>query len=204
MVNYSQGKIYKIEPICDHEEGEIYIGSTAQDKLCQRWRQHTIPSVIKKSKKTASYILFEKYGVENCRIILIEEVNAKSKDELISREAFHIRSTACVNKNIPGRTDAMYYIDKKKEINEKVKQYRINHKETVNARDTQYYNNNKDARKQNQRQYYATHKVAIKERENMRQLNAKNKKLLELSKDAEQGLDTIVSQDCGASLCNVK
>jgi len=27
MVNYNNGKIYKIEPICDHEENEIYIGS---------------------------------------------------------------------------------------------------------------------------------------------------------------------------------
>ena len=28
MVNYSKGKINKIEPICDHDEVDVYIGST--------------------------------------------------------------------------------------------------------------------------------------------------------------------------------
>ena len=28
MINYNNGKIYKIEPIVEHEEHEIYIGST--------------------------------------------------------------------------------------------------------------------------------------------------------------------------------
>ena len=25
MINYNNGKIYKIEPVCDHDEGDIYI-----------------------------------------------------------------------------------------------------------------------------------------------------------------------------------
>ena len=29
MPDYSRGKIYKIEPIIEHEEHEIYIGSTS-------------------------------------------------------------------------------------------------------------------------------------------------------------------------------
>ena len=33
MVNYSNGKIYKIEPIIDHDEGDIYIGSTTKKYL---------------------------------------------------------------------------------------------------------------------------------------------------------------------------
>ncbi len=31
MPDYSQGKIYKIEPIVEHKEHEIYIGSTTQN-----------------------------------------------------------------------------------------------------------------------------------------------------------------------------
>ena len=40
MVNYGNGKIYKIEPICDHDEGEVYIGSTTKDYLSQRMDTH--------------------------------------------------------------------------------------------------------------------------------------------------------------------
>ena len=40
MVNYSNGKIYKIEPICDHEDGDVYIGSTTKQYLSQRMEYH--------------------------------------------------------------------------------------------------------------------------------------------------------------------
>ena len=38
--DYSKGKIYKIEPICDHDEGDIYIGSTTKEYLSQRMTLH--------------------------------------------------------------------------------------------------------------------------------------------------------------------
>ena len=34
--------------------------------------------------------LLKKYGIENCKIHLIELVDAKSKDDLESRESFYI------------------------------------------------------------------------------------------------------------------
>ena len=37
---YNQSKIYKIEPITEHEEYEIYIGSTTKKYLSQRFQQH--------------------------------------------------------------------------------------------------------------------------------------------------------------------
>ena len=40
MVNYVNSKIYKIVPNCDHEEGEIYIGSTTKQYLSQRMDAH--------------------------------------------------------------------------------------------------------------------------------------------------------------------
>ena len=40
MVNYSNGKIYKIEPICEHNEDDIYIGSTTKQYLSQRMDKH--------------------------------------------------------------------------------------------------------------------------------------------------------------------
>ena len=38
--DYSKGKIYKIEPIVEHEPTEIYIGSTTKEYLSQRMVTH--------------------------------------------------------------------------------------------------------------------------------------------------------------------
>jgi hypothetical protein len=44
----------------------------------------------KRKGKTRSFEVFEKYGVENCAIILLEYVNAHSKDELLAREKYYV------------------------------------------------------------------------------------------------------------------
>jgi hypothetical protein len=40
--DYSAGKIYKIEPISEHDEGDIYIGSTIRKYLCERMVKQSI------------------------------------------------------------------------------------------------------------------------------------------------------------------
>ena len=37
MTNYNNGKIYMIEPICEYEVGDIYIGSTTKQYLSQHF-----------------------------------------------------------------------------------------------------------------------------------------------------------------------
>ena len=69
--------------------------------------------------------MFDEYGVDNCKIVLIENVYASDYDELASREAYYIRTIKCVNKIIPLRTSAEYY----KDNNEKIKEYREKNKE---------------------------------------------------------------------------
>jgi hypothetical protein len=150
MVNYSNGKIYKIEPI-NGEEGEIYIGSTTKKLLSQRMSKHRSEYngwLNSKNTKTTSFDLFDKYGINNCKIILLELVNAKSKDELISREAFYIRSLECVNKVIPDRTTEeykkTYYENNKENIKNRVNEYRKNNSKIIKERKTNYYENNKE------------------------------------------------------------
>ena len=123
--NYNKGKIYKIEPKCDYEEGDIYIGSTTKEYLSQRMTAHrggfkSFKSGSRKHRLT-SFNLFDKYGVENCDIILLELVEANSKDELVSREAHYIRTIKCVNRFVPLRTDKEYYHKNKVAINQKNK-----------------------------------------------------------------------------------
>ena len=105
MVDYSKSKIYKIEPINSEDEGDVYIGSTTKDTLAQRMTKHRCDYKywkIVNNQKTykCSYNLFEKYGLENCSIFLIEQFSCKSKDELRTREGFYIKTIKCINKNI--------------------------------------------------------------------------------------------------------
>jgi hypothetical protein len=96
MVNYSNCKIYKIEPICEHDEGDIYIGSTTKDYLSKRMVAHR--SLYKRCKNSkeinycSSYKLFDKYGIENCNIYLLENVSANSKDELLAQKREDVAS----------------------------------------------------------------------------------------------------------------
>ncbi len=156
MVNYSNGKVYKIEPICEHDECDVYFGSTTKQYLSQRMDGHR--GDFKRNAFCSSKILFEKFGVENCVIILLELVNCNSNDELKVVEAKYIINNACVNKSVPLRTHK-----------ESVKIYRDANKNKTK----QYYDDNKDKMKEYQRQYCATNAEKIKE--NQRQYRLKNK-----------------------------
>ena len=135
MVNYSKGKIYKIQRVGGNSE--IYIGSTTKDYLSQRMEKHR--SSYKCWKKTDnnyfmnSFKIFDLYGFENCEILLLESVNCNSKDELHARERYHIENNTCVNKYIPGR--------KKREYK---KLYRENNKERIKEQSKLYYEQNKE------------------------------------------------------------
>jgi len=89
MTNYSKGKIYKIVVNNTDEEYRPYIGSTTKEYLSQRFVQHRNVYSRYKNGKTpsiSSFKLFDKYGIENCEIILLENYPCASKDELRSRE----------------------------------------------------------------------------------------------------------------------
>ena len=128
MVNYANGKIYMIRPIVDHEEGEVYIGSTTKFYLSDRMFCHRNMYEAyndgQYSSRYSVFDLFDKYGARNCDIYLIEEVCCNSKAELHAREGFHIRNTKCVNKILAGGHT-------REEILEKKKQYRIDNKEKI-------------------------------------------------------------------------
>ena len=105
MVNYGNGKIYKIESITG--EGLPYIGSTTKQYLSQRMQGHRDGYYrwkAGKAQQCRSYKLFDEYGMENCVITLIELFECNSKDELRAREGYHQRLMECVNCRIEKRT----------------------------------------------------------------------------------------------------
>ena len=156
MVNYNFGKIYKIEPIVDHDEGDIYIGSTTKQYLSQRLDTHRSNYKQWKNNKHGKvqvFEIFDKYSVEGCQIVLIETVNAESKDELLAREKHYIKSFKCVNKCIPGRTRKEYYQDNYDIIKEKKIVYKENNKEKIQIQNQEYRNTHKEEIKLRDKKY---------------------------------------------------
>ena len=90
------GYVYKI---CSSKGNKVYIGSTRLD-INKRFNMHKASYRFWKSKNqnyTSSFKLFEKYGVENCEIILLETCPIS---ELHNREKYYIQeSLSCVNIN---------------------------------------------------------------------------------------------------------
>ena len=100
MKKTASAKIYKIMPMVEHDECDIYIGSTSLLYLCQRMAIHKTQyrNFLKGSKsQTKSTTLFQKYGIDNCTIVLIEELSLDDKKLLKSKEKHHISTTPCLN-----------------------------------------------------------------------------------------------------------
>ncbi len=156
MVNYGISKIYKIEPTCDHPEEDIYIGSTTKKYLSQRMDTHRNNYKLwkdGKTNKTSSYDLFDKYGIDNCVILLIENCKCETIDELRSREGHFIKTMKCVNKCVAGRS--------KKESD---KNYYENNKERCSEKSKIYYETNKTKILENVKLYGEINKSKIKEK----------------------------------------
>ena len=103
MVNYQNGKVYKII----NENNEIiYIGSTAEEKLCKRYAKHYLKA-------------------PNNKIILIENYPCNSKEELLMREQQIIED----HSNLLNKIRAYISEEDKKEY--KIEYYKNNKDETL-------------------------------------------------------------------------
>ena len=127
---YQNGKIYKI---VDIGYNKCYIGSTCE-KLSMRMARHRAD--FKKNLRgvyryTRACDLFNEYGVENCKIELIEYFKCDTLQELRRREGEHIKNNECVNKYVAGRTAKEYYDDNRYNIIEQRKGYYENNKQAI-------------------------------------------------------------------------
>ena len=120
------GKVYKL---INETTGEIYIGSTRQKYLSTRLASHKCDAVRKKNPPTSSQFFKNDNKVS---IILIEQIEINSVDELHMRERFHIENNVCVNKYIPSRKQSEY--SKTDNCKESKKKYRIKDRERQNTK----------------------------------------------------------------------
>jgi len=139
------GHIYKI--ICNLDSSFCYIGSTF-NQLRQRWQGHKQDYKDKKGKLSI-HEYFEKYGIENFKIIKIKSYNVirehkKDYKHLHAYETLWISKTKnCVNKLLPFNPLKK---EKKKERNKEY--YEKNNKDKVREYKKKYSENNKDKKKE--------------------------------------------------------
>ena len=175
MNKYQNGKIYKIVDVC---YSKAYIGSTCEE-LSQRmarhrymYNQHICRG--KESYRSANR-LFDEFGVDNCKIELVEEYPCANQMELHRREGYHIQNNDCVNKIVAGRSDKEYRdqnAEREKERHkdyymknqDKIKAYRESRKEEHSAYNKAYREENKDRINQQRKEYRQNNKDTISER----------------------------------------
>ena len=159
MPHYSNGKIYKL--VSDVTD-KIYIGSTCTS-LAKRLGEHK--NLYRRftngkiAHKSSSSELFKLCG--EVKIILIENFPCKSKDELLQRERFHIESSICVNKYIPGRSRAEYNEQNREEILTQMKEYYEANREQILTRNAQYKEANREQISTQKAQYYEANREQI-------------------------------------------
>jgi hypothetical protein len=150
MPNYQKGKIYMIWAGDDK-----YYGSTI-NTLSRRFTQHK-SAYSGKSKPTTCNSIFDKYGVENCKIELVELFPCSTVEELTAREGFFIRENNCVNKVIPHRTD-----DELKEYHrQRWSKYYNENREVLLEKMKKNNENNEEQRKTYRKAYYEQHKEEL-------------------------------------------
>ena len=178
MVNYTEGKIYKI---VDNTNDNIYIGSTC-NTLKDRMYQH------KTKKNTCSSKIIIENG--NYDIILIENYSCNDKNELHARERYWIDNTEnCINKQLPQQT--------KKEWTEK-------NKEKLIVQSKKNYEANKEHYTDYKAKWYQENKEIIQEEKavkyiiNKEEINVKNKKWYEDNKkEVREKMNVKIICECG-------
>ena len=150
---YQKGKIYKI---ADVGYNKCYIGSTIEplsNRLSKHRAQYKLYKVGKKNK-VLLFDMFDEYGMDNCKIELIENYPCDSIEELRKREGGYIKETDCINRCVAGRTKDEWYWDNKEHCNLKsiknyeenkeyyllkMKEYATKNKETIRARNAKVF-----------------------------------------------------------------
>ena len=136
------GRIYKI---ISTQGNECYIGSTFNTTR-DRFKNHkTHYEEWKKGKRDnmSVFQLFDKYGIQNCKIVLIKEYYVVDRYHLEVYETLWIykSNSNCINKYIPFNIKRLY----KKQYNQ---QYQEKNRKKLKQQYQQYYQNNKDKRQQ--------------------------------------------------------
>jgi hypothetical protein len=148
MVNYSDGKIYKI--VCD-TTNLTYIGSTCES-LCNRLGKHAYNYRNYGKNHNRYYTSYMVLENNNYKIVLLEKNSCNDKTELLARERFYIENNECVNKQVPLQNKT---------------EYRQQHRDNFNKYSQLYHSKNRAKRNEQAKEYnkiyYNLNKEKVKE-----------------------------------------
>lgn len=119
MSDYCNTKIYQI---VDLDTKDTYIGHTIQT-LGQRLAGHVKDHQAWKNGRHNYVTSFPIIERGHYAISLIEDYPCENVDQARLRERFYIENTACVNRNIPGRSRAQYREENRETILQKHRAY---------------------------------------------------------------------------------
>ena len=160
MPDYQLGKIYKIE---SYQTNDIYVGSTCEKYLSNRFGSHKSDFKRWKNGKPHYRTSYEIIQYDDAFITLVEAFPCNSKYELEARERHWIEQLDCVNKNVPTRKPKEYYKENKELLYEKQRKYREQNKEKLNEKQREYYELNQQKMYKNQRKYCVSNKVKVRQ-----------------------------------------
>jgi len=159
MVNYSNGRIYKL---VNDVDDKIYVGSTTS-RLSIRKCQHKTRA--KRDPNIRVYKHLNEVGWEHVDIVLVENYECKTKEQLYARERHWIKELKPeLNMRIPTRTMKEYYEDNKEQIAQKYKEYYENNKEKEAQRQKKYREEHKEQIAQKYKEYYEDNKERLAEK----------------------------------------
>tara|TARA_R100000951_G_scaffold103059_1_gene95485 strand:+ start:89 stop:700 length:612 start_codon:yes stop_codon:yes gene_type:complete len=169
---YILGNIYKI--LCPMTN-RCYVGSTFNDRLDHRMDMH-IRDYKNKYGKFTVHKLFDKYGIDNFKIILIKKYlvyaeNKKDHTHLSVYETLWINRLKSVNKLVPFnplkkivRRDYLKKYYKSDKGKESKKKYKEANKDKVKETSKKYYEENKETIKKREKKYYEGNRDTINEK----------------------------------------
>jgi len=141
MPDYQLGKIYKLT---SHSNNLVYYGSTAQQHLSTRIAGHIKDYKLYLNNKIHYVTSFEILKCDDYKYELIEEYPCNNVYQLKKRERWYIQNNQCVNKCIPGRTQAEWREANREYLLEQKKQYHKNNPDKRLKQAQEYRTNNKD------------------------------------------------------------
>jgi hypothetical protein len=136
MTDYSKAKIYKIKPKGEHPPEDEYIGSTTKKYLSSRMAGHKYSFNCADGRGSSVDGLFNKYGLDECEIELIEEYSCKTKKELLEREGYLITQTPCINQKNAG-------VNRKEYEKKKNRDYYLKNQEVLRKNALERFNKKK-------------------------------------------------------------
>ena len=154
MNRYEKGQIYKV---VDIGYNMCYIGSTCQS-LSKRFYKHKEKyyqyTEGKADCNRIVNIIFDRYGIENCKIELLQDFPCQSRNELLRQEGEHIRNNDCVNKIVSGRTNEEWRKDNYEHYINQKRQNWNETKDEQNRKKREFAKNNPDIIKQRSQDNY--------------------------------------------------